>query len=268
MDPRHPAVAGRFYPGTAAEIRRALGALFPSPPPDAVDAKMILCPHAGWIYSGAICAETVARVNVPRTCLLLGPNHTGMGAPVSLWSGGPWRIPGAEIPVDADLARRLVATGGFAPDRAAHRYEHCLEVIVPMLWARNPEVHIVPVVLGGLALADCLELGSRIAGVLSRRDDPVLVVVSSDMSHYVPAEIARRKDALALAHVEAVDPQGLYTTVVEHDISMCGFIPATVGLATARALGATRGTIVRYGNSGEASGDFDRVVGYAGAIVC
>ena len=267
LPPRNPAVAGRFYPTDPAEIRRLLARWSARSAAEPVDATMILCPHAGWVYSGAICAETVDRVRVPRTCLLLGPNHTGMGARVSLWSGGPWRIPGGEIPIAEDLSRRLLASGAFTPDREAHRYEHCLEVIVPMLAARRPDLAIVPVVLGGLALRECIAVGETVARAVAEGDEDALIVVSSDMSHYVAADLARRKDALALAHVEAVDPEGLYTTVVEHGISMCGFVPATVGLAAARRLGATAGTVVRYGNSGEASGDFDRVVGYAGVVV-
>ena len=265
--PRAPAVAGRFYPGSAAEVQRALAALFPAEAPPPVEATMALCPHAGWIYSGAICAETLARVRVPGTCLMLGPNHTGLGPAVSLWRGGPWALPGARVPIDRALAERLVASGAFTPDEAAHRFEHCLEVIVPMLYARNPDVRIVPVVLGPLALADVRDLGAVVADAVAAGDEPVLLVVSSDMSHYVPADLARRKDALALARIEAVDPEGLFRTVVAHEISMCGFVPATVGLFAARRLGATRGTIVRYGTSGDTSGDLDRVVGYAGALV-
>jgi AmmeMemoRadiSam system protein B len=261
---RNSAVAGRFYPGEAerlrAEVRRYLG----EPRPAA--ALAVVGPHAGYIYSGAILGETYAEVEVPATVIIMCPNHTGMGTRRSCWHRGTWALPGGAIEVDEQLADALIDRGPLEPDVDAHRREHAIEVHLPFLRELNPAVKIVPIVLGRLRAADCVTLGERIAEVIEGRDD-VLVVASTDMSHYSSASEAQRLDAMAIERVLALDPVGLHETVERNDISMCGYIPTTVALVAAQRRGATRARLVRYGNSGEASGDFDRVVGYAGFIV-
>jgi AmmeMemoRadiSam system protein B len=152
-------------------------------------------------------------------------------------------------------------------DRFAHVREHSIEVELPFLRAQNPAVLVAALCLSRLSLAECEELGQNIASVLRRYERPPLLVASSDMSHYLPAGVAKRLDGLALERILALDPAGLYRTVTRHEISMCGFVPATVMLFAALALGASRAELVRYGHSGERSGDHERVVGYAGVIV-
>jgi hypothetical protein len=268
---RMPAVAGRFYPGTQAALERDLGRCFGTALGRAPRERAIavLSPHAGWVYSGAIAAETFARILPPRTALILCPNHTGLGSRRSVWDAGAWRLPGGDVPVDEPLARALVASAGLESDRAAHLREHAIEVQLPFLRRLNAELRIVPICLGRLSLDECLRTGESIATALlaGSSAETTTIVASSDMSHYLPAETARVLDARALWRVIALDPEGLYRTVVEHDISMCGFIPTTVALAAARRLGAKRAELVRYGNSGDTSGDFESVVGYAGAVI-
>ncbi len=143
-----------------------------------------------------------------------------------------------------------------------------MEVQLPFLRALNPDLSVVPIVLAQLSLEDCHQVGQGLAAAISEVGvDDVLVVASTDMSHYVPAAVAQRLDAMALERVLALDPDGLYEVVTREDISMCGYIPTTVALIAAKALGATSAELVRYGNSGDTSGDYDAVVGYAGAIV-
>ncbi len=266
LPPRAPAVAGAFYPGSSREIslvmqRWGLG------PGGGRPARMVMCPHAGWVYSGAIAAQTLAQIRVPERVLLLGPNHTGVGPTASLWSGGPWELPDGEVPIDEPLRQAIARRSPVTLDRSAHAREHSLEVLVPLLRARRPDVRIVPLVLGPLAATDCLALGRDLAAAIAEIDPSTLIVASSDMSHYIPADAAARLDELALTQLLALDPENLYRTVRARHITMCGVVPVTTGLAAARLLGARRAELVRYGNSGETSGDDERVVGYAGVIV-
>ncbi len=268
---REPAVAGRFYPAArdvlAADVAALLaerpgGRATPEPPRPAIG---ILAPHAGYVYSGAVAGATYARVHVPDRAIVLCPNHTGRGAPVSLWPDGAWATPLGRVPVDADLVRSLRASPLVTADREAHRFEHALEVQLPFLQLRRPEVAIAPLCLGPLSYRECEELGRAVAG--AAREHPTLLVASSDMSHYVPLREARVKDQRALDRLLALDPRGLYDVVRREGITMCGFVPATVMLVAAVALGAREAELVRYGSSADASGDEDEVVGYAGAVV-
>lgn len=260
---RESAVAGRFYPAEparlTADLARYLAADEPSRP-----ALGLLAPHAGYVYSGAIAGAVYARVQVPARAIVLCPNHTGFGRPVSLWPDGAWSTPLGEVPVDEALVSALAASPMVELDRAAHRYEHALEVQLPFLQMRRADVAIAPLCLGPLDLEDCRALGEVVAAAAR---GGALIVASSDMSHYVPAAEAARRDAHALDRLLALDAEGLYATVRREGISMCGVVPATVMLFAASALGATEARLVRYGSSGETNGDLERVVGYAGVTV-
>ena len=272
MSVREPAVAGRFYPATAEDVARDVAGLYrevggPDAPGEA--AVAVMCPHAGWVYSGKLAARTLAAVRVPERVVVMCPNHTGRGARVAVMTGGAWQVPGARVPVDAPLATAILAEAravrGVRADEAAHAGEHAIEVLVPLLLARQPALRIVPIVVGGLAADECAELGRAIARAVASSD--VLVVASSDMSHYLRDDETRRRDQAALDALVTGDPDALVDAVVTHDVSMCGVRPAAAMLAYARARGAGRPRLVGYATSGEAFGDFDRVVGYAGVVV-
>lgn len=263
---RMPAVAGRFYPGDARTLARDVASYLETDAKPA-PALGVMAPHAGYMYSGAVAGAAYAEVIVPKTAIVMCPNHTGMGTRRSLWPSGSWKIPGGELKVDETLAETLRELAGLEPDALAHQHEHALEVQLPFLFARNKDVSIVPVCLSSLSVRDCLKIGEGMAKAIGAQRADVLLVASTDMSHYISAAEARRLDHLALDKVLALDPEGLYETVESNDISMCGYLPTTVMLAAVKALGAKKARLVRYGNSGEASGDFDRVVGYAGAVI-
>jgi hypothetical protein len=268
---RPAAVAGRFYPGDAGVLERQVSAMLDAgrasgPPVGAAIA--VVAPHAGYIYSGGVAGRVFARVEVPERVIVLGPNHTGMGPRVSLVGAGRFALPGGDVPVDAELAAAVLdEVPGATSEREAHRHEHSIEVELPFLRARNPRVRIVPIVLGGLREAEAIALGEGLHRAIARVGGGVLVVASSDMSHYLPDAEARRVDQVALEPLLAFDAGRLYRTVRERDISMCGFIPATAALAYARQAGATTPALVGYATSAEASGDLSRVVGYAGVII-
>ncbi len=266
---RPPAVADRFYPGTAAALGRMVADLTPTVAPDRKQqALAVMVPHAGYIYSGGVAGETLAGVKVPENVIVMGPNHHGYGASVAVMTEGIWEMPMGEVPINGELARLLLhASPRIQDDELAHRFEHSLEVEVPFLQHLQPALALTPLVISHLSFAACEEVGMAIASAVRDFAKPVLIVASSDMSHYLPRAEASRNDHLALAELERLDPQGLYDTVLVKGISMCGVMPTTIALVAARALGASRTELVRYTDSGEASGDTDQVVGYAGVII-
>jgi AmmeMemoRadiSam system protein B len=266
LDLREPAVAGRFYSSDAGRLAAEVSGYL-EPAAASRCARVLVVPHAGYVYSGAIAGAGYACVAVPSRAVVLCPNHTGLGRQRAVWCTGSWRLPGGDVPIDEELAQSICERAELSDDRLAHLREHAVEVQLPFLRARRPDVRVVPICLARLSLAECSRVARGLASALADAPDRPLMVASTDMSHYVRADEARRLDNLALERVTALDPEGLYEVVVEHDISMCGYIPTTVALMAARELGARRATVVRYGNSGEASGDFDRVVGYAAVVV-
>lgn len=257
---REPAVAGRFYPGSPARLSADVDAYL-RPEGARAAASGLLAPHAGYTYSGAIAGEVYRRVEIPARVVILGPNHTGLGAPAALWPGGRWRTPLGEVEVDRALTASLASAPGVELDDQAHLHEHSLEVQVPFLQRSRPEVAIAGLCLGPLTLAACEALGKAVGAAAGAAG--ALVVASSDMSHYISAASARARDRLAIERVLALDPAGLYEVVRRERISMCGFVPATVMLFAALEMGATAAELVRYGHSGEVTGDDDQVVGYA-----
>jgi AmmeMemoRadiSam system protein B len=190
-----------------------------------------------------------------------------MGPPLSLWDRGAWEYPGSRVQVDEDLAKALKSScPELIPDPSAHRYEHCLEVQIPFLKARAVDLRITPVVVGSTRLDLLKALASGLAEAIRSIRDEVLIVISSDMTHYEPAGVAARKDQLAIAAMNAVNAEELYRVVRHESISMCGYAPAVAGLLAAHELGARHGRLIRYSHSGEVSGDSTSVVGYAGMV--
>ena len=264
---RKPVVAGQFYPGNPETLREYVEKAELT---DGSPAKVfgLVAPHAGYVYSGAVAGAVFGRVAVPDSVLLLGPNHTGMGTPASIMSDGTWATPLGQAPVDHDLAEALRdACPLLEEDSQAHAREHSLEVQLPFLQVRNPHVHIVPIAFMLRRFEEIQAVGNAVAEVIRRWEAPVLVVASSDMTHYESAASAESKDRKAIERVLAIDAVGLLDTTRNFGISMCGVIPTAVMLVAAAALGHTRGELVRYATSGDASGDYSQVVGYAGMVV-
>jgi Predicted dioxygenase len=253
-----------FYPGSARALEQQLDELMA---PAAQEHDLIGCvaPHAGYVYSGGVAGRLYAHLRIPERVIVLGPNHTGLGRPVSIAPHAGWRTPLGEEPVDRELAGLLVeAFSGAALDADAHWREHSVEVQIPFLQARRRDVRVLPVCLQHLRLEDCLALGRALAAVVKQVGAAVGIVASSDMSHYEPDAAARAHDREAIDAALSLDPTALYDTVHREGISMCGVIPATVALEAAIHLGANAGHLVAYATSGDVSGDRSAVVGYAG----
>lgn len=269
---REPFVAGRFYPDEPGDLAREVARCFGGAVPDldtGTPAIGAIVPHAGYRYSGRVAGATLGECRVPLRAIVLCPNHTGRGARRAVHLQGSWRLPDGEIPVDQDLGRSLFDQAGLDDDVEAHRAEHAIEVELPLLAARNPALRMVPICLARLTYAECERLGRAIARTVAEAGGPqqILLVASTDLSHYLREDQAHRVDPLVIEPMTALDPEGLYRTVVERRISMCGFIPTTVVLVAARALGARRARLVRYATSADVTGDRDRVVGYAGLLI-
>ena len=256
---RVSAVAGKFYPARAEEIERELTLLMK--PHEEFSHYAIMVPHAGWIYSGHTAGLAFSQTKVTSTVFIVCPNHTGRGPNISVWSEGEWNTPIGTASVDANLASDFLKHLGDS-DRKAHLTEHAIEVQIPFLLRKNPDVKIVPIVLGRLSLEECQRVGEVLASVAAH----CLIIASTDMSHFISRIEAQKKDALALTAVENLDPDTLYKTVREEDISMCGFIPTTAVLIAAKINGAQSAKILEYTDSGATTHDLSSVVGYASAV--
>ncbi len=265
---RQPVVAGQFYPGAPEALTRQVRGFMDQETVAGEPALLVMAPHAGYVYSGRVAGIALGQAVLARHVLLLGPNHTGRGARLAVWSTGAWKIPGHTVQVQEELAASLLAADDrLRPDEQAHRYEHSLEVLLPFLLERRPDVAVVPMAVAEDDPGVLAEVGRAVAGVLRDWPEPVTMVVSSDMSHYVPHDVARERDRLALDKIESLDPLGLYQVVRRNKITMCGVLPMTLGLIVCRELGASRARVVAYDTSASASGDRSQVVGYAGVVV-
>jgi len=265
---RAPAVAGLFYPADPGSLRRTVLECLGEPAGATVKPVAALVPHAGYRYSGRTAGRVYGAMSVAAGVILLGPNHTGMGPPASVWVEGDWLTPLGKVPVDGEMATALVAAHDhLEADTLAHAREHALEVQLPFLQVRRPDVRIVPIVLADCGRSRLLEIGSTLAAQIRSSGGDWLILISSDMTHFESRETARRQDLHALDRLEHLDAPGLYDTVRRRGISMCGVVPAVVGLAAAAALGAGSGRLLEYSCSGDVTGDYSDVVAYAGLTI-
>jgi len=267
---RTPAVSGQFYPSLPARLRADVRGYLGSPA-GARRALAVIAPHAGYRYAGVTAGAVFGRVEVPATCVVLGPNHAGRALSDeggSVLTSIGYRTPLGDVPLDEGLAAAIVGAAGglLRDDEVAHSEEHSVEVILPFLQLRNDAVRIVPIVLAWSDWDRTRRLADAIVSSIGERRD-VLVVASSDMNHYEPVEVTIEKDSHALDAVSALDGEALLDVTVRERISMCGRVPAACACEVARRRGATSAEIVSYTHSGMMSGDTSRVVGYAGVIL-
>lgn len=264
---RPPAVDGRFYPSDPIELVREIDAYAPE---GGVKAAAIAClvPHAGYIYSGHVAGAVYSALQIPASCILLGPRHFPRGASMAILSGGAWQTPLGKARIDSSLAEQVRrACPHLREDYLAHETEHSLEVQLPFLQRLTPNFRFVPIVLAADRYPLLEELGHAIAGLIASQHEPVLLIASSDMNHYESDAITRKKDRLAIDRILALDPRALYDVVRREGITMCGYAATVAMLVAARELGATRGELVRYATSGDVTGERDEVVGYASVII-
>lgn len=264
---RKAAVAGQFYHASPEKLNQQVQRYVIDNLPKK-HALGILSPHAGLVYSGSVAGEVYSRISMPDTFVLIGPNHTGLGANISLLPEGEWEVPTGILQIDEILSRRILTNAPLtSSDTQAHLFEHSLEVQLPFIAYFSKKSKIVPLTIMSAALEECRLLGEGIAKSIKESGYPVLIVASSDMSHYVPDDVARKMDKLPIDRILSLDPEGLFNIVKKEHISMCGYLPATIMLFAAKSLGAKEADLVKYTTSAEVSGDYDYVVGYAGIVV-
>ena len=267
MSIRMPQVAGSFYPADPSEIRCFAEPLLKNPEPIAAAAKAVILPHAGYQYSGLTACETLQRVNVPKDNVLLGPDHRGAGGDFSIFSHGEWRTPLGKSKIAEGLAQSLKKScPAIEDDEWAHSHEHSLEVLVPLLELKNPACEIVPILAGTLNVDLARETAKEMAACLVSLSPAPLIVISNDMSHYESNDATRKKDPYALRAIENLDADALIKAVRDHRITMCGFIPVYMFLVMAQTFKIQSSVLVDYRTSAEATGERDRVVGYAGFL--
>jgi AmmeMemoRadiSam system protein B len=228
-------------------------------------------PHAGYIYSGAVAAETAASIQIKENIILLGPNHTGMGQDFSIISQGKWQTPLGQININSDIAEKLKNECPLLKEDArAHTYEHSLEVELPILqFVSQKEFSIVPLVLMPANKTEYENIAQAIYKTLTELNlrHKSLIVASSDMTHYETQESAKKKDNLAIEAILKLDADLLLQRIPEYNISMCGYVPVAVAIMAAKRLGAKKAKLIKYQTSGETSGDYQAVVGYAGIVI-
>ena len=265
---RLPAVSGRFYPANPEELA-ALVQQFtkleanqaPSP------AKACLVPHAGYVYSGHVAGAVCAHIAFPKKILILGVRHQPRGEKAAILSSGAWRTPLGDVSIDEPLADALrTACSLLREDTVAHSAEHSLEVQLPFLQILQPGFTFVPIALGTVHFEDLLTVGEAIGRVIAASGEEILLLTTSDLNHYENDATTRIKDHKAIDQILALNPRGLYDTCRNESISMCGLGPTVAMLAALQILGNARPELVRYPTSGEVSGDYTTVVGYAGML--
>ena len=264
---RNPIAAGQFYPASPVGLKRVIEGLVDDRAKK-VEAVGLVSPHAGYVYSGAVAGAVISRIKFKDTFIILGPNHTGRGKPFSIMTEGVWRTPLGDVEIDSELGRRILAVSSYLEeDFAAHQYEHSLEVQVPFLQYFKPDVMIVPVILAHAGVDIYKRVGRELARVIKESKKGAIILASSDMTHYEPHESAKRKDSQAIEAMLDLDGDKLLKRIDELDISMCGYAPVVSLISAAKELGAKEAELVKYQTSGDTSGDYSSVVGYAGIIV-
>jgi AmmeMemoRadiSam system protein B len=264
---RRAAVAGQFYSSNPSELRTTIES-FVCKPQSILEAKAVVVPHAGYVYSGSVAGEVFSAVSLPHRIILLGPNHSGRGSALALSPAGEWYTPLGTVRIDADMNQSLrEGCPGLKEDSSAHQNEHSLEVQLPFLQVLQPDFCFSAICVRTDDYAMLETLGHAMARSIRSLQEPVLMVASSDMTHYESAESASKQDKFAIDQILALDPEGLYQVVMKKNITMCGFATAVAVLIACRDMGASNGRLIRYTNSGVASGDYDHVVAYAGIAV-
>jgi hypothetical protein len=275
MKTRKPVVSGTFYAGIPEELREQIEwcykhELGPGVLPQVNEAGLrgivaLVAPHAGYAYSGPIAAHAykeLAEDGIVDTAVILGPNHTGYGCPVSVWTGSSWETPLGEVRIDEEFAHKILG-GVIETDRTAHLYEHSIEVQLPWLQYLYGEVKIVPVTM----LDQDIETARMVGKAISRAGDNTIIVASSDFTHYEPHSVAAEKDKSMIEAIINLDEEMLYERREALSCTMCGYGPVAAAIVAAKEMKAKRADLLKYATSGDTTGDLSAVVGYGSIVI-
>lgn len=257
MDVREPVVAGAFYYMDPAMLREQVGNLLKHSKARP-EFKAVVCPHAGYMYSGKTASEAISGLLPLKKFVVMGPNHTGLGSSFSVMTKGTWKTPLGMIPIDEAAA--LIGKP-LKNDAMGHLQEHSIEVLLPFMQQRFGHFSIIPISILSHSyerefLEECIALGKALAKL-----DDFGFVASSDFSHYVPADDAKKKDDAVIRKILNLDPKGMFKVLGEIDASVCGFAPIAVLLTVAKERG-WHAKIIHSSDSGDVTGDKKSVVAY------
>jgi AmmeMemoRadiSam system protein B len=247
------------------EVRQLMSRQSPAPRRSAI---AVLCPHAGYVYSGGVAGQVLGAVAIPPSVALIGPDHYGIAKDFSVFDEGAWETPMGRVAVDSELTRALLAASPlFSADCIGHRRDHCLEVMLPFLQTSDPVPRVAPILVGTLDETKLREAGQTMGATLEKMSPRPLLLASSDLNHYEPLEISEAKDRHAIRAMLNMDEQLLMRECRLQHITMCGIGAAYLTLVAAKRLGASRAELIDYRTSADAGGDPDSVVGYAGIVM-
>jgi AmmeMemoRadiSam system protein B len=265
---RKPAVAGTFYPSNPEKLTSMIKS-FVDLKQGRKKALAVISPHAGFIYSGPVAGALFSSGQFPGKYILLGPSHGMIRSKAAVMRTGAWSTPLGDVPVDSELADLLLSASPILEvNEEAHRNEHSIEVQLPFIQYFVKDFSIVPICVGyNISYEELEELGRAVAQGIKKYDLDTLIIASTDMSHYVEQFTAQKLDSMAIQKIEELDPRGLYDTVTSKNISMCGFQPTTSALIASKELGAKKASLIKYQTSGDVSGNYEEVVGYAGILI-
>ncbi len=275
MKVRKPVASGTFYPATPEELREQIEWCYKHElGPGAVprvnklgprEIVALVVPHAGYIYSGPVAAyayKQLAEDGLFDTAVILGPNHTGYGSPVSVWTENSWETPLGMVNIDEELASKLLG-GIIEAGETAHIYEHSIEVQLPWLQHLYGKLKIVPVTM----LAQDIETAREVGKAISKVADNIIIVASSDFTHYEPHSIAAEKDKSMIEAIANLDEEMLYEQRELLNCTMCGYGPIAAAIVAAKEMKAKTAKLLKYATSGDTTGDFSRVVGYGSIVI-
>jgi hypothetical protein len=245
---REPCVAGQFYPANPDKLRAMVESFLFSC--ERIRAQGVLAPHAGYVYSGRVAGYAYSRIEVSDIVVVIGPNHTGYGKPVGI-SDEDFRTPLGTVE-----CYRQSTLGSV--DKLSHLFEHSIEVQLPFLQVLKKDFRLVAITMMDQRHETAVSLGRKLHEVMP---EDTLVIASSDMCHYVPEEVAEKKDQMAIEEMKRMDTRGLYDTVLKNDITMCGYGCAIAMMTFASLRGAEKGELLKHGTSGDAE-PMSEVVGY------
>jgi len=268
---RKPQVAGQFYSASKEKLKAEIELLL-GKERAAQKLSVIACmmPHAGYMYSGKVAAKVASLIQIKERIILMGPNHSGYGKDFSIMTQGLWQMPFGDVSIDEELAKALLKKSAhLEEDTLSHTYEHSLEVEIPFLQYFKPNFSIVPITFAASELQTYKEIGREIADTLKALNlsQSVLIIASSDMTHYESQHCAEKKDKEALGAILELDEDKLWEKIHKFNISMCGYAATIAMLTAAKLLGAKKAQLIDYQTSGDVTGDYSSVVGYAGVVI-
>ena len=278
---RQPAVAGAFYPNDPDKLKELIESCFLDGSGVGYIPKLgqfddedypinVMVPHAGYQYSGAIASHgycEIVKNGFPEVFIILSPNHTGFGSEISVFNEGEWITPLGNVSVDGEFADSIIEFSEIASaDFTAHIHEHSIEVQLPFLQYFSADFKIVPITMGKQNFVTSNDLSNAIFEAANKLNKSYCVIASTDLSHFNNQEKANKVDGFVLEDIEEMNEFKLFEEVVQYNITMCGYAPVMTAMAVSKRCNKNTSEILAYGTSGDVTGDFTSVVGYASGV--